>query len=33
MLLKEEFVANIGYIQPNINAMISAGDGEFKLIS
>lgn len=27
MLLKEEFAANMGYLEPSINAMIVAGEG------
>jgi hypothetical protein len=27
MLLKEEFAANMGYLEPSINAMIEAGEG------
>lgn len=27
MLLKEEFAANMGYLEPAINAMIVAGEG------
>ncbi len=27
MLLKEEFASNMAYIEPSINAMISAGEG------
>lgn len=29
MLLKEEFAANMGYLEPSINSMIVAGEGEF----
>lgn len=33
MLLKEEFTANLSYLEPSINAMLYAGEGEeFKLI-
>jgi hypothetical protein len=28
MLLKEEFAANMGYLEPSINSMIVAGEGE-----
>ena len=28
MLLKEEFAANITYLDPCINAMLEAGDGK-----
>ncbi|KAJ8891987.1 hypothetical protein PR048_004552 [Dryococelus australis] len=28
MLLKEEFAANMGYLEPSINAMILAGEGK-----
>lgn len=31
MLLKEEFAANMGYLEPAINAMIVAGEGAFFL--
>jgi hypothetical protein len=27
MLLKEEFAANMGYLEPSINSMIVAGEG------
>jgi hypothetical protein len=30
MLLKEEFAANMGYLEPSINSMIVAGEGEYK---
>lgn len=29
MLLKEEFAANMSYLEPSINAMIVAGEGIF----
>jgi inverted formin-2 len=29
MLLKEEFTANLNYLEPSINAMLYAGEGEF----
>jgi hypothetical protein len=28
MLLKEEFAANIGYLEPSINAMLYAAEGK-----
>jgi hypothetical protein len=28
MLLKEEFTANLSYLEPSINAMLYAGEGE-----
>jgi hypothetical protein len=28
MLLKEEFSANLSYLEPSINAMLCAGEGE-----
>lgn len=31
MLLKEEFAANMGYLEPSINSMIVAGEGKCKL--
>lgn len=31
MLLKEEFVANLNYLQTCINAMLYAGDGNINL--
>jgi hypothetical protein len=31
MLLKEEFAANMGYLEPSINSMIVAGEGEQQL--
>lgn len=30
MLLKEEFSANLSYLEPSINAMLYAGEGNFK---
>lgn len=27
MLLKEEFTANLSYLEPNINSMLYAGEG------
>jgi hypothetical protein len=30
MLLKEEFAANMGYLEPSINSMIVAGEGEYQ---
>lgn len=30
MLLKEEFSANVSYLEPSINAMLCAGEGNFK---
>lgn len=32
MLLKEEFAANMGYLEPSINAMIVAGEGMYKCL-
>lgn len=29
MLLKEEFSANVGYLEPSINAMLYAGEGRY----
>jgi len=28
MLLKQEFVANMSYLEPSINAMLFAGEGK-----
>lgn len=28
MLLKEEFTANLSYLEPSINAMLYAGEGK-----
>lgn len=28
MLLKEEFTANLSYLEPSINAMLYAGEGD-----
>lgn len=30
MLLKEEFAANLGYLEPSINAMLYAGEGKLQ---
>ena len=30
MLLKEEFAANMSYLEPSINSMIVAGEGEYR---
>lgn len=30
MLLKEEFAANMSYLEPSINSMIVAGEGEYQ---
>jgi hypothetical protein len=30
MLLKEEFAANMGFLEPSINSMIVAGEGEYQ---
>lgn len=32
MLLKEEFAANMGYLQPSINSMIIAAQGTKKIV-
>lgn len=29
MLLKEEFSANLSYLEPSINAMLYAGEGKY----
>lgn len=32
MLLKEEFTANLSYLEPSINAMLYAGEGNSRII-
>jgi hypothetical protein len=33
MLLKEEFAANMGYLEPSINSMIVAGEGRYQQLA